>query len=243
MLIVKPYIFQPFDDLVFGFSTMGKDEFPDPFNFNLSFNIGDNEKKVLENRMLFSEQMGIDYERIAFHKQIHSDIIHSVEQGGFAGEGDALITDKKRIALAISAADCAGIFLYEPKEKIIAAVHSGWRGTEKKILLKTISHLQTELKINPNNLVAYIAPSISQINYEVGSEFQEKFPTKYSMKISGKFYLDVAEMNYDYLIQSGVKPSNIQKSKLCTFLFDDLLHSYRRDGETSGRALGILAMK
>lgn len=243
MLIVKPYIFQPFDDLVFGFSTMAKNHFPGKFNFNLSFNIGDDEKKVLDNRKYFSEQLGIEYDNVAFHKQIHSDVIHPVEQGGFAGEGDALITDKTRIALAISAADCSGIFIYDPIEKVIAAVHSGWRGTKKKILLKTISNLQAEYKSKPENIVAYIAPSISQFNYEVGSEFREKFPSKYLMKKEDKFLLDVSGINYDYLIRSGVKPSNIQKSKLCTYLFDDLLHSYRRDGEESGRALGIIAMK
>lgn len=67
---------------------------------------------------------------------------------------------------------------------MIAAVHSGWRGTYKEILLKTISKLVDDFHSDPTTLICYIGPSISQINYEVDNEVAEKFPEKYSVKRS-----------------------------------------------------------
>jgi copper oxidase (laccase) domain-containing protein len=58
-----------------------------------------------------------------------------------------------------------------------------------------------------------------------------------------KFYLDLAGANYKMLIDEGVKKVNIQVSALCSYEYENLLHSYRRDGNKSGRALGIIAMK
>ncbi len=45
------------------------------------------------------------------------------------------------------------------------------------------------------------------------------------------------------LIEEGVKRTNIQVSGLCSYEYENLLHSYRRDGQKSGRALGVIAMK
>jgi len=63
------------------------------------------------------------------------------------------------------------------------------------------------------------------------------------MKKYNKFYLDLAGINYKMLIDEGVKEKNIQVSGLCTYEYENLLHSYRRDGLKSGRALGLIAMK
>ena len=39
------------------------------------------------------------------------------------------------------------------------------------------------------------------------------------------------------------KKHNIQVSKLCSYEYSNLLHSYRREGEKSGRAIGVIALK
>ncbi|MBZ0200330.1 MAG: laccase domain-containing protein, partial [Ignavibacteriaceae bacterium] len=55
--------------------------------------------------------------------------------------------------------------------------------------------------------------------------------------------LDVAGANMDMLKNFGIPMGNIQKSNLCTYEVDYLLHSYRQHGPKSGRALGVIAMK
>ena len=215
----------------------------DTNNFNMSFNVGDDRESVNKNRSAFFNELGLNNENVAFQKQVHGDGIKIISEGGNCGESDAMITSETGLGLGISSADCTAIFIYDTKNKIIAAVHSGWRGTSKKILEKTLSILIKEYKCNPEDMICYLSPSISQINYEVGQEVAEYFDDKYLIPKNGKFLLDVSSSNYDMLIKHGVNTNNIQKSKLCSYGYKTLLHSFRRDGEKSGRALGVISIR
>ncbi len=243
MLILKPHIFNKFPEIIFGFSTKVGADRQAPYFFNVSRSVGDDKKTVDENREFLFNSLNMDHKNIALQRQVHGDKIIYVTKGGVCGESDAMITDKKNIGLAVSTADCAAIFLYDKRRKIIAAIHSGWRGTKKKILQRTLQTLINAFQSSPENLFAYIGPSISQKNYEVGEEVAEHFEKKYLIPSGKKFLLDVAQVNYDILLSSGVKKNNIQASSLCTFGMKNLFHSYRRDGQQSGRALGIIVMK
>jgi YfiH family protein len=242
MLILKPYIFNNYKEIICGFSSKIAAGRTSPYYFNLSFSVGDNIETVAQNRIIFFSSLGLKHNNVAYQKQVHGGKITYVEEGGLAGESDALITDKPGIGLAVSIADCVPIFIYDPVAKIVAAIHSGWRSTKEKILSKTISKLK-EFGCNPENFVVYIGPSISKNIYEVGHEVAEHFEKKYLTPKGDKNLLDVSGINYNILLQSGVKKSNIQMSALCTYAMKDILHSYRRDGEKSGRSLGVIAMK
>ncbi|MCU0343084.1 MAG: polyphenol oxidase family protein, partial [Ignavibacterium sp.] len=147
------------------------------------------------------------------------------------------------LGLAIAVADCTPVFLYDIKNNVIAAVHSGWQGTADKILLKTLLILQKDYSSKPENLVAYVGPSISQANYEVGKEVADKFDQTFIKPKGDKYLLDISGINYFELVKFGIPKNQIQKSRLCTFEFNTLLHSYRRDGNLSGRSLGVIAVK
>jgi polyphenol oxidase len=242
MLILKPYIFNDYKDIICGFSTKIAAGRTAPYYFNLSFSVGDNREIVEQNRIIFFSSVGLKYNNVAWQAQVHGDNVTYVEEGGPVGESDAMFTDKPGIGLAVSVADCVPVLIYDPVVKIVAAVHSGWRGTAKKILSKTISKLK-EFGCNSENFIAYIGPSISKNIYEVGAEVAENFNKKYLSSIGNKYLLDVAGINYNVLLDSGVRKSNIQLSALCTYAMKDILHSYRRDGLKSGRSLGIIAMK
>lgn len=243
MLIIKPSIFNQFPEIIFGFSTKyGQDSEP-PYYFNLSYSVGDHKEKVDTNRKIFFNDLGLNEKMISYQKQVHEDKINIVDTCGSCGESDALITKSKNLGLAISSADCPAIFIYDPLKKIIAAVHSGWKGTEKKILAKTIKRLSDEFSCNATDLICYIGPSISQINYEVGEEVAKKFIEQFILTKENKYYLDLAGVNFNMLVNEGVKKINIQVSKLCSYEYSNLLHSYRRDGVKSGRALGVISIK
>lgn len=243
MFIIKPYIFNRFPEIVCGFSTKSGLSRKAPYFFNLSLSVDDEPNLVKENREAFFNYFGLTSSQIAFQRQIHSDIVSIVKSAGVCGESDAMITDQKNLGLVISAADCTSVYIYDYKLKVIAAIHSGWRGTKEKIVDKTLQILFSDFNCKPENLFAYIGPSISQVNYEVGKEVAEQFNGKYVKLISNRCYLDVAGANYDMLIERGIPTANIQKSKLCTYEFNELLHSYRRDGVKSGRSLGLIAIK
>lgn len=243
MFIIKPYIFKQFPEIIFGLNTKIGGKNKSSFDFNLSYSVGDNNGIVEENRHLFFNAVGLEENSVAFPNQIHSGIVKVANISGNQGDCDALITNKKNLGIGVIIADCTPIFIYDNKEKIIAAVHSGWRGTEQKILNKTLQKLKDDFNSKSENLFVYLGPSISAINYEVGIEVAEKFENKYVIKKDAKYFLDVSGCNYDMLLDFAVPQNQIQKSVLCTYEFKSLLHSYRRDGEKSGRSLGVIAIK
>lgn len=243
MKIIRSKLFEKFPEITFGMSTkIGLDR-KEPYCFNMSLNVGDNDTIVEENRTAFFSALGLQTHQIAFQRQIHSDVIKFVETPGIIGESDAMITAKTNIALAVSTADCTPIFIFDVENKIIAAVHSGWRGTQKQILKKTLHNLRHHFKSLPQNLYVYVGPSISQKNYEVGKETAVLFDDKYLELDNGKIFLDVLSANIDMFYNFGILEEQIEVSPFCTFEEKNLLHSYRRDGSKSGRALGIIAMR
>ena len=45
------------------------------------------------------------------------------------------------------------------------------------------------------------------------------------------------------LLDFGIPENQIQKSSICTYEMKEIMHSYRRDGEKSGRSLGVIALR
>jgi len=243
MLIINPYIFKQFSEITFGFSTKLGLQRKKPFYFNVSSSVGDDPQIITENREKFFNELELNSESVAFQKQVHGNEIAFVKSGGFCGESDAMLTDKNNIGLAISTADCCAVFIYDPVNKVIAGVHSGWRGTNKAILLKVLQTLSNEFDSAPGDLNCYLSPSISGANYEVGVEVADQFDLNYLIQVNGKYLLDIPKINEDILLNYGVSPHNMQVSKLCSYEYSSILHSYRRDGKKSGRALGVIAMR
>lgn len=242
MKIVKAEIFKQFPELIFGFSTKIGLNRGAPYYFNMSHTVGDNPEIVNENRIAFFKALGLMENEVALQRQIHSDNITYVDHGGIYPDSDGLITNKRNLGLAVSSADCAAVFIYDNEEKVICGIHSGWRGTEKRIIARAVEELKNSYNCNVNNMFVYIAPSISQKNYEVGGEVADKFNKEFLLYKNNKIYLDVSGANYNMLLQSGIPDKNIERSLLCSFEEEDL-HSYRRDGIHSGRALGVIALK
>ncbi len=243
MLIIKPRIFEQHREITFGFNTKLGLERAEPYFFNVSYSVDDNHDTVSENREAYFNALNLDSSSIAYQKQVHGDSVTYVGKAGNCGESDGMITDVPGLGLAVSTADCAAIFIYDKQNKVISGIHSGWRGTQKRILQNALQKMKDEFNSKPEKLTAYIAPSISQKNYEVGIEVADLFDGKYLLPKENKYLLDVAGANYDMLLNFGIPVGNIEKSALCTFELRDLLHSYRRDGRLSGRALGIIALK
>ena len=243
MLVLKSSLLNRYSEIIFGFSTKIGLNRANPYFFNMSLSVLDSRENVLQNRRLFFTRLGLSDSSVATQKQVHGDHVTFIDEGINCGESDAMITDKPNLGLAISSADCPAIFLFDIEQKVIAAVHSGWRGTEKKILLKVLTKLVRDFNSKPNNIAAYIATSISQKHYEVGEEVASLFDEKYSIKKNPKYHLDLQKINQDLMLKFGLLKKNIQVSSLCSYEMTDLLHSYRRDGEISGRAFGVIAMK
>lgn len=243
MKIVRSSILDRFPEIIFGMSTVDGGISDGLFGLNLSFSVLDMEEDVKENRKRFFSSLGILNSQIAFTQQHHTTNIAGVNESGLNDNCDALHTNRKNIFLAISIADCTPVMLFDKKHHVVAGIHAGWRGTAGRIVEKTIIELKTQYHSNADDIVAFIGPSAGKCCYEVGRDVAEQFPEACSEKKgNGKYLLDVKHANLIQLLENGVLNSNIETHPDCT-IHNSLYHSFRRDGNRSGRMLAIIGMK
>ena len=239
---------------------------------NLSFTDWDTRENVLENRRRFQSALGASDLQLIALKQIHSDVIHLFPSAPKEPcHGDASITNRPGLLLAVQTADCVPILLVDPKKRAIAAIHAGWRGTLGRIALKAIGQLQMHFATNPADLLAAIGPSIGPCCYEVGTEVATQFHSQFPdapdwfdefrtgdepnpiqwlnrmppghQPPPKNVRLDLKKANRAQLLSAGLRPQNISMSDLCTACRPDLLFSYRKQGPQSGRLLSVIALR
>jgi YfiH family protein len=151
---------------------------------NLGFTDWDSRDLVLQNRTRFFRALGASKMRVVALRQIHSDIVHVVDaaeapQGEAAPQGDALITCEPGVLLTIQTADCIPILLADTRQRAVAAIHSGWRGTAQRIAEKTLGRMQMEFGTRPQDVIAALGPGIGECCYEVGHEVVKEFTAKF----------------------------------------------------------------
>jgi YfiH family protein len=147
---------------------------------NLGFSDWDNRANVEENRRRFAKALGAAGMKIVPLRQFHSDVIHVIDSApGDPLRGDALITRTPGILLAVQTADCIPILLTDPKNRVVAAIHAGWRGTLKRIAEKTVGRMRMLFGSRPESIIAALGPGIGRCCYEVGPEVVKEFASQF----------------------------------------------------------------
>jgi YfiH family protein len=180
---------------------------------------------------------------LATAKQIHSDRVLLVESAGAQGEGDALISNRPGVGLAIRTADCLPVLIADPRTRAVAAVHAGWRGVASEIVSKTVHALCQGFDSKPEDLVVAIGPGIGGCCFEVGPEVAVKFaPFFPELDLSGRAKIDLVETTCRQLRRNGVGLGQISTSGLCSRCNPELFESYRRDRDASGRMVAMIGV-
>ena len=138
----------------------------------------DKKKNVIKNLNIVKKRIGCKKNNLLLLNQVHSNKIfkiNNVLKKKLIGDG--FFTSEKNIALGILTADCAPVFIYDKRLKIIGAAHAGWKGAYKGIIKNLINSFKKEGS-NTNNIIAVIGPCISKKNYEVKNDFVKKFLKK-----------------------------------------------------------------
>lgn len=219
---------------------------------NLGFRVGDDWDTVTENYKLVSKDIGFQYERITAGRQTHSTNIRIITELD-AGKGvskesefmdvDGMVTNIRQLPLVVYYADCVPILMAERSAGVIAAVHSGWRGTVGEIAGNAINIMTEQFNAKPENIIAAIGPSIGQCCFETGSEVANEFDDDLSIECdNGKFMVDLWKANERILLKYGLKQENIDILKMCTMCNSDLLYSYRVNKETTGRMGAFISL-
>ena len=114
---------------------------------SLNCGLGSNDKvsNVKKNLKIVKNKIGKDIKNIFLLHQIHSNKFVFINKNyNFIKKkikADAIITNQKKIPIAILTADCVPILLYESKKNMIAAIHAGWKGAFKGIIKKVINFM------------------------------------------------------------------------------------------------------
>ncbi len=240
-LIFRPNIFKPFPQVVAAMTYRGGVR--EPYGFNMSSYIGDAEERVTANRRKLAEGLGFPLDRLAVQRQVHGDRAVRVGEDYRPGESDALHTDEAGRLLAVSIADCVPVLVAEPEWGVVAAIHSGWRGSAQNIAGKTVKRLKREYGLSAAGLYLWIGPSAGQCCYEVGGDVAEAFAARHSREIGGgKYLFDNRGVVLEQLIDAGADPEHIEVDIRCT-ICDRRFHSWRREREQSGRMFAVIGLR
>lgn len=243
----RPYITHFFTTKAGGFSS-GKIK-----GLNLGFRVGDDFEDVRKNYMQIAQDFDIPFEKIIAAKQTHSSDIKIVTEtdAGFGVdrldktfECDGLVTNCPNLPIMVFYADCVPILMFDAIAGVVAAVHSGWRGTVSEIAEKAVFVMQQKFGTSPENIKAAIGPSIGKCCFEVGEEVACNFEKDLVCDLeTGKFKVDLWEANKKILLKAGLLAQNIEVLDMCTMCHSDLLYSYRVDGEKTGRMGALIMIK
>ena len=175
----------------------------------------DNKKNVLKNLQIVQKKIKTRQKKITLLNQIHSNKFHFIDKNlklkNYNFEGDALITNKQKFPIAVLTADCVPILIFDEKEKMIAAIHAGWKGAYKEIIKKTLNFM-IKKGCTPKNITAAIGPCISVKNYEVKKDFIKKFIKKDEK--NKKFFKKIKNTDFFNLkkyVFSQLKALNVSK--------------------------------
>lgn len=226
--------------------------------FNINSYCGDSKDDILSNRKALCEMLGISIDHLIMPHQVHltkvvkideTFLSMSPEERQTALEGvDALMTNLRGVCIGVSTADCIPVLLYDEVHQAVCAIHAGWRGTVKRIVMKAVEAMTEAYSTQPQQLFAQIGPGIHLDSFEVGDEVYEAFEAVgFDMSAISvrkeKWHIDLPMCNRQQLIESGLLPQNINVSPVCTFQQANDYFSARRLGIDSGRifsGIGIL---
>ncbi len=90
------------------------------------------------------------------------------------------MTAEAGILLTIRIADCLPVLLVDPRKRVVAAIHSGWRGALARIIEKSVGDMRLTYGSDPQDLIASLGPSIRACCYDVGEEVVEGFYGKFA---------------------------------------------------------------
>lgn len=228
-------------------------------SFNLSPYSGDIPEHWNENRRELCRKMGFEPSQLIIPYQTHSTEIRHIDPSysklsdenrkSYLYGVDALITALPNICIGVTTADCVPLLFFDPVQKVIAAVHAGWRGTCARITEKTVQEMVQTYNCRATDILVVLGPSISAEAYSVGEELIENFRSarfnvsQIISKRNERIYLDLWEANRQSLLNAGILPENIEISGICTFTQSHQFFSARKLGINSGRMLsGIILL-
>jgi polyphenol oxidase len=244
--IIKFDIFKKDKNIVAGVSTKALG--------NLELKHGD-KNQVDKNKKKLAKALNIKVEQLYEMEQVHGSKIIVLTKANIdrfksriVAKTDALITNLSDVYLMVKTADCFPVLMYDEKNKVVAAVHAGWRGTVEKVFLEVLLKLITEFNTQAKDLKIAIGPGIKPCCFKHQSLIQNKLPEwKQFIKkqTNGWLSLNINGFIIEKLLLYGVKKDNINNINFCTSCEPNLFSHFKalRKKEKPGRMGSIIGIK
>jgi YfiH family protein len=216
-----------------------------PFDsLNGSFQVGDRDPDVRENRRRTAEAFGL--ERFCVPGLVHGTEIAIVGPARAAdgfdapatllASADGTTTRTPGVALGAFSADCVIAILADPRDGRVALVHAGWRGLAAGIVQRGVAQFADRREVR-----AAIGPAIRACHYEVGDEVVAAVDAgspagAVTERRGGRAFLDLPGTFRAILHAEGI--GRVEDAEVCTACEASRFYSYRRDG-TTGRHLAL----
>lgn len=217
-------------------------------SLNTSFGVGDDPKRVEGNRRKL--QTAQQAAELIFCRQVHGTDACVVgasvdteiqDRAAALPVVDALLSAEPGKHLVIQVADCQPVLIYDPVQKAVANIHSGWRGSIHNIIGRTVSAMSEAFGSRAKDLIAAIGPSLGPCCAEFVNYRLEIPQTYWDYKIANDHF-NFWALSRDQLVEAGLVRENIFASELCTRCRPDLFFSYRGEGRT-GRFAAVIGLR
>lgn len=198
-------------------------------------------------------------EGFCFTRQVHGTVLRYVTEAERAmpplphppEDCDGLITDRKDVPLCVWTADCVPVLFRDPKAGIVAAAHSGWKGTVADMMGSVVRRME-DMGARAENIRAAIGPAISRCCFETGPEVPEAVRALLGSDaeglcppeegVEGKFLVDLKETNRRRLLQLGLAQEHIDVSPDCTMCMQDVYWSHRATKGRRGTMASVIML-
>jgi YfiH family protein len=231
---------QPADAVLLFSTRRGGVSSPPYDELNLGRSTEDDPAAVTANRSRLLRAAGLDPARLATAGQVHGARVVEVVAPGHHPECDALVTRTPGLALAVTTADCMSLVFHAPG--VVAASHSGWRGTVEGMPVATLEAVCRLGGCGPESVQVALGPAIRACCYEVGEEVAAQFPEAAVRKGAGKPRLDLPVAARVALLAAGLPEANLTDTGDCTYCHPAWYFSHRRDRGLTGRHWGVAAL-
>jgi hypothetical protein len=220
-------------------------------SLNVSWSNGDSPEAVRENLIRIQKAIGID--RLVSGRQFHGDSINFIAEESIGNQqerpplliapaGDALATNMPGLGLVIKIADCQSILLADPQSRIIANIHSGWRGSVLNIAGKTVRQLEERFGLNPASTLVAVSPSLGPCCAEFVN-YRREIPVELWRFQVRPDYFDFWSITREQLSSAGIRDENIEFAAKCTVCAKAELFSYRGARGSTGRMATVIGWK
>ena len=204
-------------------------------SLNCGLGSKDKKNKIKENLKIVKKKICKKAKNIFLVHQIHSNkfifIGKNFKSYKKRIKADAIITDQKKLPIAVLTADCVPLLLCDKKKNMIAAIHAGWKGAFKGIVQKVIKFM-VKNGCQKNHIIASIGPCIKQKSYNVKIDLQKKFENRnknnkiFFKNKNNMIYFDLPNFIKSQL--ESIKITNIDMINIDTFDRKNNFFSARR---------------